>query len=129
MPAATAIPRAAPARDFGWIEQTVRRPASRESERLPGLLEPDTGAAPGARAVYQGRRRRSGLLQVASFHPKGYVREEVVRLFAGTELTAALPCLLVRLNDWVRAVQLLAAEAVGARLGLELRRRCCGAWR
>ncbi|MFO0575734.1 MAG: hypothetical protein U1A78_17190 [Polyangia bacterium] len=36
----------------------------------------------------------SGLLQVASFHPSGFVRAEAVRLLAAEELAVALPCLL-----------------------------------
>lgn len=110
--AATAILRATPPRDFGWIEQTVRG-------RLRGNPHGDLAwcrLTPDQLHWLVHNAADSGLLQVASFHPSGYVRAEAVQLLAKEDLDAALPCLLVRLNDWVAAVHQRAEAAVRARL-------------
>ena len=68
--------------------------------------------------------RRSGrprdadalLLQLASFHGNGFVREEAVRRLALIRHGGELPYLLLRLNDWVPQVRHAASAAVLERL-------------
>jgi HEAT repeat protein len=80
----------------------------------------------------------TSVLGLATFHPSGYVREQAIRLLAGDADEAALPYLLIRLNDWVANVRQAARQAVERRLqagpidplvrnlGLVLRLTACG---
>jgi HEAT repeat protein len=81
---------------------------------------------------------RCAVLGLATFHPSGHVREQAVRLLAAGRDEAALPYLLIRLNDWVCDVRQAARQAVEQRLregrvgpfadhlGLVLRLARCG---
>ncbi len=62
------------------------------------------------------REHGAAALGLASFHMNGFVREAAVRELAETKGGAELPYLLVRVNDWVEAVQDAAYAAVRARL-------------
>lgn len=113
--AATRILRATPPRDFGWIEQTVRGRLRGNPSGATAWWQLSAAQLPELWGLCH-RSDGDGLLQIASFHPSGYVRAEAVRLLAEQELEVALPCLLVRLNDWVAPVQHLAAEKVSTLL-------------
>lgn len=115
--AATAILAALPARDYGWLEQTVRGRLRGHPDGALSWWQLRAGQLAALVASPALAADGPGLLQLASFHPSGFVRAEAVRLLAEQPLAAALPCLLLRLNDWVLPVQQAARAAVGARLG------------
>jgi HEAT repeat protein len=56
------------------------------------------------------------LLQMASFHRSGYVREEAVRRLALRREGSELPYLLLRVTDWVYPVRRAALQAVMERI-------------
>jgi hypothetical protein len=53
---------------------------------------------------------------LATSAKNGYVRESAVKVLAGIRTGTELPFLLLRLNDWVHAVQQRAATAVRGRI-------------
>lgn len=59
---------------------------------------------------------RVAAIGIASLHASGWVREEAVKLLARSEEPLAIAFLLIRANDWVDEVRLLATSAVEARL-------------
>jgi HEAT repeat protein len=59
---------------------------------------------------------RTSVLGLVSCHPNGHVRERAVRLLATTADEAALPFLLIRVNDWVANVRETARQGVEQRL-------------
>jgi len=56
------------------------------------------------------------VLELASFHQSGYVRQKAVELLNRIHQGTELRCLLIRLNDWVDNVASAASLAVTARL-------------
>ena len=56
------------------------------------------------------------VLGILSFHPSGYVREAAIGRLAAITTGNELPYLLIRLNDWVPAVRVVARKAVQARM-------------
>ncbi len=56
------------------------------------------------------------LLRCASCHPRGHIRGQAVRLLAKLSNGSEVQSLLLRVNDWVPAVQDAAAQAVRLRL-------------
>ena len=58
---------------------------------------------------------RIAAVALLSMHPNGRVREQAVRLLAGSEDELALPVLLVRTADWVNPVRNAAERTVEAR--------------
>ncbi len=63
------------------------------------------------------RPRGPTLVQLATCHPRGHVREEAIRCCAVRADGSELPFLLLRANDWVRVVAEAARSALRARLG------------
>jgi HEAT repeat protein len=80
----------------------------------------------------------TSLVDLASFHSNGYVREAAVGELASQRTAKELPFLLIRLNDWVPQVRNAAEQAVRTRIepayavhllaniSLVLRLRVCG---
>ncbi len=78
------------------------------------------------------------LYGLASFHPSGYVREAAVKELARQNSGAAIPFLLLRMNDWVGSIRERAHQALRERLNpvyakhwlknwpLLLHLKCCG---
>lgn len=62
------------------------------------------------------KQSQAAILGLASFHGDGYVRQTAVRLLDGVSDGSELPFLLIRMNDWVGAVQQDAQRAVERRL-------------
>ncbi|TMQ08285.1 MAG: hypothetical protein E6J91_33615 [Deltaproteobacteria bacterium] len=56
------------------------------------------------------------LVQLATCHPRGHVREEAIRCCAVRDDGTEVPFLLLRANDWVRPVAEVARSALRARL-------------
>ncbi|WP_326765020.1 hypothetical protein OG978_10970 [Streptomyces sp. NBC_01591] len=81
----------------------------------------DHGALPGDQAPDDATAERHGTAVAAlmSFDRSGYLREAGVARLAGTADPFAVPFLLLRLNDPVEEVRVLAQGAVAARLGPE----------
>ncbi|MCX4732689.1 hypothetical protein [Streptomyces sp. NBC_01363] len=77
---------------------------------LAGDPEPDDATA---------ERHGTSVAALMSFDRSGYLREAGVARLAGTEDPFAVPFLLLRLNDPVEEVRVLAQGAVAARLGPE----------
>lgn len=59
---------------------------------------------------------RNMILGLFSFHPNGWVRQAAVDRIAISDFEAAMPFLLLRVNDWVIPVRTRALEAVQTRL-------------
>ena len=55
---------------------------------------------------------RNAWLTLLCCHPNGYVREGALLHLAGASMTLAYPIALVRANDWVSAIRVIAMEAV-----------------
>ncbi len=56
------------------------------------------------------------ILELASFHRSGYIRQKSVELLSQIQIGTELRCLLIRLNDWVDNVALVASLSVKNRL-------------
>ena len=56
--------------------------------------------------------RRYAWLALLSCHPNGYVREGAFLRLAGEYAAQAYPIALIRANDWVAAIRVIAMEAV-----------------
>jgi HEAT repeat protein len=54
----------------------------------------------------------AALLQLATMHPSGFVREAAVRSLSGRSAAASIPFYLIRRNDWVEQVRTAAVEAL-----------------
>lgn len=65
----------------------------------------------------------AAVLGTISFHDVGRVREAAVRRLAALREGDELPFLLLRVNDWVEPIRLLAREAVRQRMRTEHARR------
>lgn len=91
-------------------------------ERSPYLHAEYVGWA-GAKPADVERLARLGaaasLLQLATCHPSGYVREAAVRRLAVASDGQEVPFLLLRVNDWVAPVRKAAVTALWARLNAE----------
>lgn len=88
--------------DLQWLDHEVR--AAWPNSFPNGATVDDALRAAG--------RHRATILALLSFHPNGYVREEVVERLARSREGWELPYLLVRLNDWVPQVRQRARTAV-----------------
>ncbi|QDU18028.1 hypothetical protein CA11_58790 [Gimesia maris] len=61
-------------------------------------------------------RGSAAVLSLLSFHKNGYVRQEAVRLLTEIDTNEALPCLVIRQNDWVKPIAEAAQKEVRRRL-------------
>jgi HEAT repeat protein len=119
--------------DLLALDERVRREASWGQREGWACLQPGALSA-----LPQTAASRVSVLGLATFHPSGYVRAQAVQLLAANSDEAALPFLLIRLNDWVANVRRAARQAVERRLrtgpidpfvrnlGLVLRLTACG---
>src|SRR3990170_3384306 len=98
---AAALPRVA-LEDLPWLDHAVRE-AWPNSFPSAAIVDDVLRAA---------GRYRATVLALLSFHPSGYVREEVVDRLARSSEGWELPYLLLRLNDWVAEVRQRARIAV-----------------
>jgi len=54
----------------------------------------------------------TALLQLATLHPSGFVREAAIRTLSDRSRAASIPFFLIRRNDWVQQVRAVAAETL-----------------
>jgi HEAT repeat protein len=122
-------------------EESVWRPAAARAASWLAAIRPADlprvdGAFRGWMFVYHARARpwtdltadtllergrdpdRAGpLFMLASFHSRGFIRQEAVAALARRRDGAELPFLMLRLNDWVGPVRAGAEVALAERLG------------
>ncbi|MFD7619041.1 hypothetical protein, partial [Streptomyces sp. NPDC059802] len=118
-----------PAQAARRLDDVLRRVTPHELIRLEsgyrsrryGLGALGLGALAGDQAPDDATAERHGTAVAAlmSFDRSGYLREAGVARLTGTEDPFAIPFLLLRLNDPVEEVRVLAQGAVAARLGPE----------
>ena len=61
----------------------------------------------------------AALLQLATMHPSGFIREQAVRVLYARNAAGSIPFLLIRRNDWVAQVRSAAVEALDASVAPE----------
>lgn len=118
--AAGALLATTPQAELGWLEQEIRSRSRRDAYYY---RQPPAGAASEWRGLTAAALKRharepggAALLQVASFHDSGFVREAAIRAMDADQSGDELPYLLLRLNDWVPVIHHAARGAIERRL-------------
>jgi HEAT repeat protein len=104
--------------DLDWLEKEVRSRSRRDVYYVDASAGPVRWRRLTKAALIELSAQAGGdtLLKVASFHDNGYVREAAVSLLDLYTDGSELPFLLLRVNDWVKAVQRAGQTAVERRL-------------
>jgi len=102
-----------------WLDQVLRRRSSYSGDYLYEWHK----LSPGHLGLLERFNDASvSLLGMASFHQSGYVREAAIERLGLITSGAALPFLILRVNDWVSDVRDAAYEAIRSRLKPEYAR-------
>ena len=56
------------------------------------------------------------ILGLCSFNPNGYFREKAIKLLSEYKNNSVIPYIIIRLNDWVYPVRIVAKDALNKRL-------------